>query len=108
KADTDDAKKNANRLFDRSVKGLSTAYALAATTPEGIELRDEVGFYQYLRAVLNKRTKSGSSSSAHAKHEAIRQLVDRSVMTVGVVDLLGHLQDGRFDMSILSEEFLSE
>lgn len=108
KADTDDAKKNANRLFDRSVKGLSSAYALAATTPEGIGLRDEVGFYQYLRAVLNKRTRSDSSSSEHAKHEAIRQLVDRSVMTVGVVDLLEHLQGGRFDMSILSEEFLSE
>lgn len=108
KANSDEAKKNANRLFDHSVKALSSAYALAATTDAGIELRDEVGFYQYLRAVLNKRTRTGSSGTEHARHEAIRQLVDRSVMTVGVVDLLAHLHEGRFDMSILSEEFLNE
>lgn len=108
RANTDEGKEAANSLFDRAVRTLSSAYALAATSPQGIALRDEVGFYQYLRAVLNKRDAAGASVRAVARHEAIRQLVDRSVMTVGVVDLLGHLQDSRFDLSILSEEFLSE
>src|SRR5690625_6299855 len=39
KAETDEAKKNANRLFDRSVKGLSSAYARSEERRVGKECR---------------------------------------------------------------------
>lgn len=106
KATSDEARSAAHTLYDRAVSGLSRALALATSTPEAEALRDSIAFYKYLRAVLKKRDDAGSSSRAYARHEAIRQLADRSVMTVGVVDLLAHLPGSQLDVSILSDEFL--
>ncbi len=54
KEQKEEAKKEVRRKFPDAVVGLSKAYALAATSPEAIKIRDEVGFFQAIRAALIK------------------------------------------------------
>jgi hypothetical protein len=46
KETTDEAKKRAHRRFPDAVLALSKAFALAAASDEGEDIRDEVGFFQ--------------------------------------------------------------
>src|SRR5690606_35237197 len=52
KEQTEEAKKAVLRKFPDAVIGLSRAYALAATSPEAGNIRDDVGFFQAIRAAL--------------------------------------------------------
>src|SRR5690606_27403567 len=48
--ETDDAKKRAHRRYQDAVLALTKAFALAAASDDAKEVRDEVGFFQTVRA----------------------------------------------------------
>lgn len=103
-------RKQALRRFADAVAGLSKAFALAAATPEGQAAREEVGFLQTVRAALAKDAgdaETGRRSSA-AREMAIQQIVSRAVVSTEIVDVLRAAGMERPDISVLSEEFLSE
>lgn len=54
KVTTDADKKRAQRSYQDAVLALSKAYALASASDEAREIRDEVGFFQAVRAALVK------------------------------------------------------
>jgi type I restriction enzyme R subunit len=54
KETTDDGKKRAHRRYADAVLALSKAFALAAASDEARAIRDEVGFFQAIRAALVK------------------------------------------------------
>ncbi len=104
---TDEAKKQAHRRFQDAVLALSQAFALAAATDEGRTVCDEVGFFQALRAAL-VATAPGAGKSGADKQFAVQQIINRAVVSTGIVDILTAAGLTTPDISILSDEFLAE
>jgi len=93
--------------FLRAVQELSQAFALAVPHREALRIRDDVAFFQAVRAVLAKR----APSEAKPEEEldlAVRQIVSRAVASEGVVDIFAAAGLKKPDISILSEKFLAE
>ena len=103
---TDDARKAAHRRFQDAVLALSKAFALASASDEAKAIRDEVAFYQTVRAALVKS--SGATKSKKDRELAVQQLIDRSVVSTEIVDILQAAGMASPDISILSDEFLAE
>ncbi|CAM8643497.1 type I restriction endonuclease subunit R [Sphingobium cupriresistens] len=100
-------KKRAHRLFLDMVLGLSKAYALASASDEARTIRDEVGFFQAIRAALAKTTATGKISEKDRAF-AVQQLIDRAVASSEIIDILKVAGIQSPDISILSDEFLME
>jgi len=107
KETTEDGKKRAHRRFNDAVLALSKAFALAAASDEARNIRDEVGFFQTVRAALAKSTPGTGKSSAE-RDLAVQQIVSRAVVSTEIVDILEAAGLVTPDISILSEEFLAE
>jgi type I restriction enzyme R subunit len=104
---TPEAKKQAQRRFADGVLSLSKAFALAASSDEARGIREEVGFFQAIRAALVKT--AGSSGTTRQDRElAIQQIVSRAVVSTEIVDILAAAGIQTPDISILSDEFLLE
>ncbi|QSR17357.1 type I restriction endonuclease subunit R [Novosphingobium sp. KA1] len=104
---TDEDKKRAHRRFMDMVLELSKAYALSSASDEAREIRDEVGFFQAIRAALAKTTAAGKVSEKDRTF-AVQQLVDRAVSSTEIIDILKVAGIQSPDISILSDEFLME
>ncbi|WP_424859616.1 MULTISPECIES: type I restriction endonuclease subunit R [unclassified Tepidimonas] len=104
---TPEGKKAALRRFPDAVLALSKAFALAAASDEARAIREEVGFFQAIRAALVK-SGSGSGISQRERELAIQQIVSRAVVSTEIVDILKAVGIKNPDISILSDEFLAE
>ena len=104
---TEDGKRRENRRYQDNVLALSKAFALASASDAAREIRDEVGFFQAVRAALVKAADSSGNSSG-GRDFAIQQILDRAVVSTEIVDILGAAGISTPDISILSEEFLAE
>lgn len=91
----------------KAVSELTKAFALAVPHEKTTEIRDDVAFFQTVRKVLAKRT-DAEETQLEAADEAIKQLVSKSVVPEGVVDIFAAAGLEKPDVSILSEEFLAE
>jgi type I restriction enzyme R subunit len=91
----------------RSVTELSQAFALAVPHEDALRIRDDVGFFQAVRAVLAKSTPGDRKSDEELDH-AIRQIISRAVVSGEVVDIFEAAGLKKPDISILSDEFLTE
>ena len=90
-----------------AVRELSQAFALAVPHPETTRIRDDVGFFQTVRAALSKQ----SATKARAQEEldlAVRQIISRAVASEGVLDIFAAAGLDKPDISVLSDEFLAE
>jgi len=88
KETTEDGKKRAQRRFADAVAALSTAFALAAASDEARKIREEVGFFQAIRAALAKSVPGDGKRSAADRELAIQQIVSRAVVSTEIVDIL--------------------
>jgi type I restriction enzyme R subunit len=104
---SEDGKKRAHRRYGDAVLALSRAFALAAASDEAKDIRDEVGFFQAIRAALIKSTPSGQKSAAE-RELAIQQIVSRAVVSTDIIDIMKAAGIESPDISVLSEEFLAE
>jgi type I restriction enzyme, R subunit len=107
KEKSEDGKKRAHRRFNDAVLTLSKAFALASASDEAKQIRDEVGFFQTVRAALAKST-PGKTSSSVERDLAVQQIVSRAVISTDIVDILEAAGVETPDISVLSEEFLAE
>ncbi len=93
--------------FIQEVSLLSKAFALAVPADEALRIRDEVGFFQAVRAGLVKYSGIGAKSPEDLDH-AIRQLVSKAISTDRVIDIFADAGLKKPEISILSDEFLAE
>jgi len=91
----------------RAVTELSRAFALAVPSDAALRIRDDVGFFQGVRAVLAKGTPGERRTDEELDH-AIRQIISRAVVSDEVVDIFAAAGLRKPDISILSDEFLAE
>ena len=103
----EEGKTRARRRFSDAVLALSRAFALAAASDEARDIRDDVGFFQTVRAALVKSA-SGTGASSTERDFAVQQIVSRAVVSTEIVDILKATGLETPDISILSDEFLAE
>jgi type I restriction enzyme R subunit len=91
----------------RAVTDLGQAFALAVPHEDALCIRDDVGFFQAVRAVLAKSTPGERKTDEELDH-AIRQIISRAVVSDEVVDIFAAAGLMKPDISILSDSFLAE
>ena len=101
------AQDNGKERYLNAVKELSQAFALAVPHEEALRIRDDVGFFQAVRAALSKRT-MGEARPGEELDLAVRQIISRAVASEGVMDIFAAAGLDRPDISVLSDEFLAE
>jgi type I restriction enzyme R subunit len=101
------AQENGKDRLLLAVRELSQAFALAVPHAEALRIRDDVAFFQAVQAVLAKRAPGEARPEEELDH-AVRQIISRAVTPEGVVDIFAAAGLAKPDISILSEEFLSE
>lgn len=108
KETTEEGKRRAHRRFADAVVALSKAFALAAASDQARTIRDEVGFFQAIRAALVKSMPGDGKKSAADRELAIQQLVSRAVVSTEIIDIMKAAGIQTPDISILSDAFLAE
>lgn len=86
---------------------LSHAFALSVPHPETTRIRDDVGFFQAVRAAVAKTTGPGTGVGDDLDY-AVRQLVSKAIVSDKVMDIFASAGLDMPDISILSDEFLAE
>ena len=90
-----------------AVLALSQAFALAVPHDEAMRIRDDVGFFQTVRAALSKRA-AGEARPEEDLDLAVRQIVSKAVASEGVMDVFAAAGLDKPDISVLSDDFLAE
>jgi type I restriction enzyme R subunit len=93
--------------LQQAVSELSKAFALSVPTVEAERIRDDVGFFQAVRAVLAKNIGDEKRRPDEVEH-AIRQILSRAVASNQVIDIFAAAGLQKPDISILSDQFLAE
>jgi type I restriction enzyme R subunit len=91
----------------KAVTELSQAFALSVPHRKAIEIRDDVSFFQAVRSALTKSGAPSPKAEEDLEH-AIRQLVSKAVASEQVIDIFAAAGLKKPDISILSDDFLSE
>jgi len=99
--------KDGKRRLSEAVVDLSQAFALSVPHEKALAIRDDVAFFQAMKAVLGKSA-AGERRSPDEIDHAIRQIVSRAVSSDEVIDIFAAAGLKKPDISILSEEFLAE
>ena len=89
------------------VRELSQAFALAVPHAETTRIRDDVAFFQAVRAALSKQA-GPDPRSEEALDLAVRQIISEAVASEGVLDIFAAAGLDKPDISVLSDEFLAE
>jgi len=95
------------RRFVETVTALSRAFSLAVPHRDALRIRDEVAYFQTVRAALMKGDSAGQASN-EALDLAVRQIVSKAVSTDEVVDIFAVAGLEHPDVSVLDERFLAE
>ncbi|MCD6145164.1 MAG: type I restriction endonuclease subunit R [Methanosarcinales archaeon] len=90
------------------VTALSRAFSIAIPHEQAMTVKDEVSFYQAIKARLVKFDSTGTGKTDEEIETAIRQVIDKALVTEQVIDVFDAAGIKKPDISILSEEFLLE
>ncbi|MBN2037229.1 MAG: type I restriction endonuclease subunit R [Chitinispirillaceae bacterium] len=102
--------KDGKERFVKTVSELSKAYSLAVPHEKALKIREDVAFFQAVKAAFVKMTGEpvAGARSKEDIEQAIKQLVSKAVVSDKVVDILSAAGIKTPDISILSDEFLDE
>jgi type I restriction enzyme R subunit len=92
----------------REVTTLSKAFALAIPHPTAVAAKEKIAFFQAVKSGLQKFETTSSGRTIDEIETAIRQVVDRAIVSDKIVDIFDAAGVKKPDISILSEEFLAE
>jgi type I restriction enzyme R subunit len=95
------------RLLDE-VTALSRAFAMAVPHEDAMAVKDEVAFFQAIKARLVKFDVTGRGRTDEEMETAIRQVIDQALVSDQVIDVFDAAGIKKPNISILSEEFLLE
>jgi type I site-specific restriction-modification system R (restriction) subunit/very-short-patch-repair endonuclease len=90
------------------VTALSKAFAIAVPHEQAMDVKDEVSFFQAVKARLAKFDETGSGRTDEEIETTIRQVIDQALVSEQVIDVFDAAGIKKPDISILSEDFLME
>ncbi len=96
------------KRFINEVTALSQAFSIAIPHEQAMDVKDEVAFFQAVKARLAKFDHTGTGKTDEEIETAIRQVIDKALVTEKVIDIFDAAGLKKPDISILSEEFLLE
>ncbi|MFL5629180.1 MAG: type I restriction endonuclease subunit R, partial [Ktedonobacteraceae bacterium] len=99
--------KDGKKRFLRVVTELSKAFVLAVPNDQALAIRDDVAFFQTIRAAFVKATPTEGKTQEELD-TAVRQIVSKAVAADEVIDIFASIGLKSPDISILSDEFLQE
>ena len=101
----DHANRDAQRkkAFLEHVRLAKKGFALCGARDETAPYREEIAFYDAVRAVLAKRTDSGAGGDRLLQLTA---LINQSIVSEGVIDLFDLLGKPQARLNLLSDDFL--
>lgn len=100
----DDGKKR----YINEVTALSLAFAIAIPHEQAMDAKDEVAFFQAVKARLAKFDGTGAGKTNEEIETTIRQVIDSALVSEQVIDVFDAAGIKKPDISILSDEFLLE
>ena len=99
---------NGKKRYIDQVSALSKAFSIAIPHEQAIDAKEEVAFFQAIKARLVKFDTSNTGKSDDEIETAIRQVIDKALTSHQVVDIFDAAGIKKPDISILSDEFLME
>lgn len=90
------------------VTALSQAFAIAVPAEPAMDVKDEISFFQAVKARLVKFDSTGTGRTDEELETTIRQVIDKALVTEQVIDIFDASGIKKPDISVLSEEFLLE
>ena len=99
---------NGRKRYINEVTALSQAFAIAIPHEQAMDAKDEVGFFQAVKARLAKFDGTGEGRSNDEIETTIRQVIDQALVSEKVIDVFDAAGIKKPDISILSEDFLAE
>jgi type I restriction enzyme R subunit len=98
---------NGRKRYINEVTSLSQTFAIAIPHEQAMDVKDEVAFFQAVKARLAKFG-AGTGRADEDIETAIRQVIDKALVSEQVIDVFDAAGIKEPDISILSEEFLLE
>jgi len=95
------------KRWSDTVLGITKAFSLCGTLDEAETLREEIAFFQAIKAVLAK-LKPGEKLNQERREAVLRQILDNAVVAEGVEDVFALAGLDKPNLGILSDEFLEE
>ena len=99
---------NGKKRFVNEVTALGKAFAIAIPNEQAMDVKDEVAFFQAVKARLCKFNERGTGHTDEEIETTIRQVIDQALVSEKVIDFFDAAGIKKPDISILSEEFLME
>jgi len=96
------------KRYINEVTALSRAFAIAIPRDQAMDAKDEVSFFQAVKARLAKFDETGMGRTDEEIETTIRQVIDKALVSDQVIDIFDAAGIKKPDISILSEEFLLE
>ena len=99
---------NGRKRYIDEVSALSQAFSIAIPHEQAMDVKDEVAFCQAVKSRLVKFDSSDAGKTDEEVETAIRQVIDKALVTEKVIDIFDAAGIKKPDISILSEDFLLE
>lgn len=96
------------KRYINEVTALSKTFAIAVPHEQAMDVKDEVSFFQAVKARLAKFDSTGSGRTDEEIETTIRQVIDQALVSEQVIDVFDAAGIKKPDISILSEDFLME
>ena len=96
------------KRYINEVTALSKSFAIAIPHEQAMDVKDEVSFFQAVKARLAKFDSTGTGRTNEEIETTIKQIIDKALVSEQVVDIFDAAGIKKPDISILSEEFLLE
>jgi type I restriction enzyme R subunit len=81
------AQDNGKKRYIDEVSALSQAFSIAIPHDQAMDAKDEVAFFQAVKARLVKFDGTGSGYSNEEMETTIRQVIDKALVTEKVIDI---------------------
>ena len=95
------------RFFD-AVMVMTKAFSLCGTLDEAKVLREEIAFFQAVKAVIAKASTSDKQLAEDRQNQILKQILDNAVVAEGIQNIYALAGLDQPDISILSDAFLEE
>ncbi|MHB8114650.1 MAG: DUF3387 domain-containing protein, partial [Bellilinea sp.] len=100
--------RNGKERFIENVIRLQKAFGLAVPHPTALEIRDDLAFFQAIKARFAKFDETIRIRTNEEIETAIRQIINDAIISSEVIDVFDAAGIRKPDISILSDEFLAE
>ena len=104
----DEDGRNGKQRFKEHVTNLSKAFAISVPHEKAFEIRDDLAFFQAIKARFAKFDETQKKRTDEEIETAIRQIVNDAIVSKEVIDVFEAAGIKKPDISILSDEFLAE